>query len=57
MDCVGLETGERSVAVGRDCMQHMLHRNFMIRGDGSGEKGMLRPSSDTYVGIADLCIL
>ena len=28
----------------------------MIRGEGSGEKGTLTPSSDAYAGIADLCI-
>ena len=28
----------------------------MIGGEGSGEKGTLRQSSDAYAGIADLCI-
>ena len=37
-------------------MQHALRRRFMIRGEGSGEKGTLRQSSDAYAGIADLCI-
>ena len=31
-------------------------QEFRIRGEGSGEKGTLRPSSDAYAGIADLCI-